>query len=171
MPIVLARIDQRLIHGQVLASNALANNKINGIIFADKALSINPMEQDIYSCGAEAADVNFCKGKHFIDPDKLFTVLSALDTVNSRFLVLFKEPTSVLRAILGGLKLEYLNLGNYHTNSPIFKTICPGFKIGPEEEEDLQRLSEYIPFLYLGSLDFNNNPSRLYEPLKGKLCS
>ncbi|MDR2350285.1 MAG: PTS sugar transporter subunit IIB [Deltaproteobacteria bacterium] len=162
MPIVLARLDQRLIHGQVLASPALARDGINGVILADD--NISPELRRIYDSGMEAADVGFAKGRHYVKPSLLPALLREKDTPDSRFLVLFRDPKSVLVAVTAGLGLESLNLGNYATLSPDPVVLCSCLKLGPSELEDLNLLSRLVPLLYFGSLEYSSETSRAYKP-------
>jgi PTS system mannose-specific IIB component len=170
MPVVLARIDQRLVHGQVLSSQALASFKVNGVIIADAVLSEDYESQLIFTSALGAADVEFGKGTFYLKPEEISYDLLGLDDPDSRFLVLFRDASAALRAVDAGLSLDTLNLGNYHTLSPDYLILAPSFKVSMDEMQVLDKLSEKIPKLYFGSLDYDKHlGSRLYCPKKGKL--
>jgi mannose/fructose/N-acetylgalactosamine-specific phosphotransferase system component IIB len=170
MPVVLARIDQRLVHGQVLASQALASFKINGVIIVDEALSLDLESQRIYSAALKAADVEFTRGPYYLGPESLVSKLGELDNEDARFLALFRDAASVLLAVDSGLRLSSLNLGNYHTSSEDFEVLGSSFKVDKRELLEIDALCAKIPLIYFGSLDYDKHQgSRLYSPKKEKV--
>jgi mannose/fructose/N-acetylgalactosamine-specific phosphotransferase system component IIB len=170
MPVVLARIDQRLVHGQVLASEALASFKINGVIIADGPLSEDYESQRIFSSALKAADVEFTKGPYYFKPELLAKLLLEIDEEEGRYLLLFRDARSALQAVKSGISLESLNLGNYNTSSKEFFVLFSSFRVDKHELLELNELSEKIPRLYFGSLYYDKHQgSRLYSPKKEKV--
>lgn len=103
---VLARVDTRLLHGQV-ASNWCKQLKPNRIIVvSDKvskdALRKNMIEQ-VAPPGVRA---------HVVPIDKMAQVAKDTRFGNTRALILFETPEDALKAYEKGVKFETLNLGS-----------------------------------------------------------
>ncbi|MDR1164682.1 MAG: PTS sugar transporter subunit IIB [Deltaproteobacteria bacterium] len=163
MPIVLARVDERLTHGQVMTSPALATLKINGIVIADGAVCQDPLTQAIYNASIQSADYDIKFGNHYTPPEDLLSFLRSVDREKRRFLVLFRDLSSVLLAIQKGVILSELNLGNFTSRHPEKKALTRGFQVGPTESEELKKLHWLIGFLYFNDLGSKGLP---YSPLK-----
>ncbi|MDR2459987.1 MAG: PTS sugar transporter subunit IIB [Deltaproteobacteria bacterium] len=164
MPIVLARIDQRIVHGQVASSPALEDFHVNGVIIADKALSEDAAQKLIFNATLKASNVSLNLGIHYLTPEGVFSFLTEFDSPKARYLALFRDIKGALSAINAGLKLTALNLGNYVSACQSKTALRNCFKVGPEELKELDILSHQVSKLYFGSLDSMHNSSALYKP-------
>ena len=106
--VILARIDDRLIHGQVVEGwvNFL---KATCIMVADDRVAANPLQRSIMEISAP-------EGLKVI----IGTVADICDRLRSpspegeRAIVLFSNPADVLRALQAGLDCAAVNLGGLH---------------------------------------------------------
>jgi PTS system mannose-specific IIB component len=106
-PIALARVDNRLVHGQILSAWVPALNADTLLVIDDEAA-----RNTLIRSAMEIA----------IPPDLQFEV-SPVDGANAKVarlrpgahtIVLFRDVAEVVRAVEGGLVLSKLNLGNIH---------------------------------------------------------
>jgi mannose/fructose/N-acetylgalactosamine-specific phosphotransferase system component IIB len=162
MPIVLARIDERLIHGQVMSSPALAKFKVNGIIIVDGLLCRNRNMQCILTSSAQSGDCHIGE-IHYVPASGLKGLLERHDSEGKRFLAIFKDLSEALEAVRGGCPLPSLNLGNYTSKDPMKKSLTDGFSVGPEESDALNELHSIVGRLYFDGL---NSSSSTYRPSK-----
>lgn len=106
--VILARIDDRLIHGQVVEGwvNYL---KATCIMVADDQVAANPLQRTIM-------EISVPEGLKVV----IGTVADICDRLRSssldreRTIVLFSSPADVLRALQAGLKCAAVNLGGLH---------------------------------------------------------
>lgn len=106
--VVLTRIDDRLIHGQVVEGwvNFL---KATCIIVADDLVESNPLQRSIMELSVpEGLKVSF---KRVEDVCK---ELRSSPLGFERVLLLFSRPSDVLRALRSGLDCPSLNIGGMH---------------------------------------------------------
>lgn len=108
MPIILYRVDERLIHGQVVVgwSNRL---KVDQIVLANDQVASNPWERELYlAC---------------VPPEIKAAILPvevAVDRIlnngyeKERGLVLVDSPFDILRMAEKGVKIGWLNVGGVH---------------------------------------------------------
>lgn len=108
MPILLSRVDERLIHGQVVLGWG-SQLRPDRYIVVDDALSSSDWEQELYRLGAGDADVLFS------------TVAQARDRLEEwraeeqRSILLTQDVDSMLRLAAGGLLRGHkVNLGGLH---------------------------------------------------------
>jgi PTS system mannose-specific IIB component len=106
--IVLSRIDDRLIHGQVVEGwvNFL---KATWILVADDAVAGNVLQRSIMELSIPQG-LNVAIGRVLDICEKARS--SALDA--ERVILLFSKPGDVLRALTAGLKCAALNIGGMH---------------------------------------------------------
>ena len=119
MTLKLARIDDRLIHGQVI-HGWLPRLDVDLLIVADEQLAGSEEEQLISRVAVpESVDVRF------ISPAELSGLLDIIETHNA--VVLFRTPQAALNAVEHGFELTRLNLGNLHFEpgkTQLRKTFC-----------------------------------------------
>ena len=117
--IVLSRVDNRLIHGQV-ATNWLKNYAANFCIVVNDRVAQDPMEQNLLSMAiANAMPVRF------------FTVAKTLELLpgadsRRKIALIFENPVDALKLVEGGIALKELNIGNIHMaegKEKLFKTV------------------------------------------------
>jgi PTS system mannose-specific IIB component len=106
--VILARIDDRLIHGQVVEGwvNFL---KATCILVADDAVAANPLQRAIMEISVpEGLKVIIGKVEDICG----MLLSSSLD--GERAILLFSNPGDVLRALQAGLSCGSINLGGLH---------------------------------------------------------
>jgi PTS system mannose-specific IIB component len=105
---VIGRVDNRLVHGQVL-EGWVPRLKIDLILVCDEALCKDPFQKSIFeSLGFRGPDIT------------VVSPASAAATVernkNKKILILFRSARGALDALKSGLDLTSLNLGNIHSS-------------------------------------------------------
>jgi PTS system mannose-specific IIB component len=136
MAVVLVRIDDRLIHGQVVVGWArslrierivVANDRISRDEFQKRLMEISADEgMDIIVMGVNDAASRM--------RDHLFD--------DKTTLLLIENPKDALRLIEKGVRLDEINVGCMGSGEGRRK-ILPYLFIGEEEEEIFRRLGEY----------------------------
>lgn len=111
MAIVLARIDNRLIHGQVLES-WVPFSQADCIVVANDAVAAQPLQRTLLAAAV---------------PSSLQVVIGTVREVagrlaggelgGQRVLLLFATPADALAALRLGVPLSELNLGNLHAGA------------------------------------------------------
>ncbi len=106
--ILMTRIDNRLVHGQVGVAwiNSLGANLI---IVADDATANDPIQQSVMSMTAEIARVGI----------RFFSIEKTIETVwkaspRQLIYIVVRDPQSARRLIDGGVPIEKVNVGNMH---------------------------------------------------------
>ena len=119
MSLRLARVDDRLIHGQVLHGWVPRLN-VDLLVVADAEMAGSKQEQDVAQL-AVPPSVEVA----FVDPAQVPEMLQAANGQN--VLVLFRTPVQALEAFTAGLIVDQLNLGNLHFEPgkiQLRKTFC-----------------------------------------------
>jgi mannose/fructose/N-acetylgalactosamine-specific phosphotransferase system component IIB len=105
MPILLYRVDERLIHGQVVVGwgNSL---KIDQIVLVNDQVASNPWERELYLACA---------------PPEMKAIILSVDEATTRILqngfkdgetlVLVDSPFDILRMMEMGVKIDLINVG------------------------------------------------------------
>ena len=106
MPVVHVRMDNRLIHGQILVSwNAAI--KIDHIIVTNDVVAGDPLQVTLLKAVAPlTAKVSVLSIKDCV------TYCNSPDAENENIFVIAKFPEDGLALVTGGLKMPVLNLGN-----------------------------------------------------------
>ena len=136
MDIVLARIDNRLIHGQVLESWVPAL-RANCIIVANDEVAQAVMQKILMQAAVP-------RGIRVI-VDTVAAVAQLFDSAElagSRILLLFSTASDARKAIEYGLPLKKLNLGNMHAGSGKLQCSCTIF-LDPEDVTDLHKIEDF----------------------------
>lgn len=146
MSIVHARIDYRLIHGQVI-TKWLKRSDANKIIVIDDPLSRDPFLAEVYKMAAPS-------GVEVI----MTSIEDTLQRWNSnsfyegKLLILFKSIDSALKTIQGGLMLEELQVGGVE-NTPEEKLSLTKYhsttKMPTNFKSSKIRISKFISKLFL----------------------
>ncbi len=108
MPIVLSRIDERLIHGQVVIgwANQLRPDRY---MVVDDELAVSGWEQDLYRLGAAGVDVSF------VTTEDALRRLGEWRTASERTILLTRDIATMRRlAEGGGLRGESIIVGGVH---------------------------------------------------------
>lgn len=133
MPIILARIDDRLIHGQVVEGWLKAIGADQIMIVSDEVAK-DKMQQTLMSMAVpkeikvSCLSIDDAAGK-LLDPSVHM----------SRIMLLFSYPKDVKRLMDKGVKLTSLNVGGMHF-SPGKKQILPTMSVDNEDVEMLMEI-------------------------------
>ncbi len=105
---VFARIDDRLIHGQVVEGwvNFL---KATTIVVADDKVAANPLQRSIM-------EIAVPQGLKVVigTVDEICGRLRSADLEKERVILLFSNPSDVLRSLRCGMACDTVNLGGLH---------------------------------------------------------
>ncbi|MCL2559716.1 MAG: mannose/fructose/sorbose PTS transporter subunit IIA [Turicibacter sp.] len=103
---VLARIDTRLLHGQVATAWTKATNP-NRIIVVSDVVATDKLRKQLISQAAPPG-----VKAHVVPIDKMIEVAKDVRFGDTKALLLFETPQDALRAIEGGVKIKELNVGS-----------------------------------------------------------
>jgi len=131
MPLVLARIDCRLIHGQVVET-WLPHTKANSFVVANDDLAGNPFLRSVMELAVPPGiAVRFCR---IADAA---AVLSDADRHGKRSILLVASAADAVALWQGGVRFDVLNIGNLHCAAGKVE-ISPSVFFAPEDFEALR---------------------------------
>jgi mannose/fructose/N-acetylgalactosamine-specific phosphotransferase system component IIB len=130
--ITLVRVDNRLIHGQVVEA-WLPHLKVSRVVVADDEAASSPLVRAAMALAVQSAIEVLILPLAQVD----FAGLSR-DAIKT--LLLLRDVAAAPFAQTHGLKLEHLNLGNVHFGSGR-KQVSPSVFLTEAELQTLQRLS------------------------------
>ena len=135
MAIVLTRIDNRLIHGQVLESWVPTINA-NCIVVANDKIANSAMQKLLMEASVP-------KGiRVFIGSiEDVAGILASEELNHARIILLFATSTDALDAYRMGVSYEKLNLGNMHAGAGKVKCSCT-IALDPEDVDNLNALDD-----------------------------
>jgi len=133
MSLVLNRVDDRLVHGQV-TEVWIPYLSIDRIIVVDNRIAEDPKEQKILSLGV-ASTIQLDVWK----VEKAASEYPRLIKLNSRILILFRELDSAYRTYLRGFRYAHLNLGNVHEENAN-RNLSPSVSVTPDSFSQLKTL-------------------------------
>lgn len=134
--ILLTRIDNRLLHGQVGISWT-AKLHPNLIIIADDEVAKDEMQKQIMSMTAEASGISI----RFFSIQKCADVIWKTSPTQRIFLVV-KNPENVRRLVEKGVPIRKLNIGNMHFKEGKVKTECAQVYVDEKDMSDFRYLKE-----------------------------
>lgn len=141
MTVVLARIDQRLIHGLIVNQWAQAL-KVKRFMVVDDEISKNESIKASMRMSKPAGT-----GMSIIDTQKAITNFRAGKYDAQRVFVLVKEPDTLIKLIEGGVDIPKVDLGiifNEDGREPVSKFVA----LNDKERKDLQTIqSKDIPLV------------------------
>ncbi len=106
--ILLTRIDNRLVHGQVGVTWTRTLGA-NLIIVADDEVAEDKLQQQLMAITAESSGAGI----------RFFTLKKTIDIIHKaaehqKIFIICRNPENVLRLIEGGVPVEEVNVGNMH---------------------------------------------------------
>ena len=107
MTLVWARVDCKLIHGQITAA-WVPHLEAEIVVVADGDAAADPWAQKVMRLSLPPE----IQSAHFTPPRNLAGLLAGRETAGRRVLVIFRNLEGVLEAADAGLNLKVLNLGN-----------------------------------------------------------
>lgn len=136
MPIVLYRVDERLIHGQVTVGWG-STLEPDRIIVVDDELADAPWEQDLYRLGVpDRVEVEFLGVEDARD------ALGGWREDELRSILLARDVRTMRRLAEGGaLEGERVNIGGIH-HAAGRQAVLPYVYLGAEEREELRALED-----------------------------
>src|SRR3972149_574217 len=129
------RVDDRLIHGQVV-TGWVGLRKINSILIVDDDVASNPMMLDIFRF---AAPPGVKLGAMTVD--KAAEKLQNLNQGNERIMLITKVPKTFLRLIERGYKPADVNYGAM-AHKPQSRNVAPNCDLSPDEIQDTEKLRQ-----------------------------
>lgn len=111
MPLVLVRIDDRLVHGQVVVGWGLLL-KPDRIILCSDSIANSSWEKDIYMAAETAAPYPLTISVMSQNETLLFLNGDVLE--KEKIILLIEYPQELLHLLKNGLKIEKVNVGGMH---------------------------------------------------------
>lgn len=133
MSLVLVRIDNRLIHGQVLEAWVPAVNA-NCIVVANDQAAAVPFQRLLMEA-AVPRGIRTVIGS----VAEVSCLLQGGDLADYRVLLLYASSSDALEGFRGGTPFRELNLGNMHAGDGKLKLSCT-IALDPEDIENLRQL-------------------------------
>jgi PTS system mannose-specific IIB component len=130
MGIVLTRIDDRLIHGQVV-EGWLKNIVVGHIAIISKEVAADKMQQVLFSIAVPKSIKVSALGV-----EEAVTKYKESFFDNDNFMLLLSTPQDVLKLIEGGVRLDSVNVGGMHF-TPGKKQILKALSV---DESDIKAL-------------------------------
>ena len=160
--VVMNRVDDRLIHGQVI-TGWLGLRNANSILIVDDGVAKNPMMLDIFRFAAPTG-----VKLEAMTIDQAAERLNNLDQGNERILLLTKFPATFVKLLEKGYHPDDINFGAM-AHKPNSKTVAPNCDLTPEEIADTEKLFEggvrvwiqLVPFGGQREIDWANVRSKL----------
>ena len=134
MAVFLVRIDNRLIHGQVIEA-WLPYTGAKTVIVANDELASDILQQEIMSLAIPQTISSL-----FVSVENLADTVTGQEGSSADTLVLFSSCADARRAFDNGFDFNMLNIGNVHY-SPGKKQISPSVALSDEDEGCLKHLS------------------------------
>jgi PTS system mannose-specific IIB component len=132
--IVLARIDDRLIHGQVMTKWSKGMGT-NALFVVDNATAKDPFMKDIYMMSTANSGMTI---KVFSN-DEVVDYWNTKNFEKNKAILLFKKIADVKEVIEKGLPIKKLNLGGI-AKTKDSKFVIPNVAIKPEDFEVLKEI-------------------------------
>lgn len=130
---VLARVDSRLLHGQV-ATAWTKSTQPNRIIVVSDAVSKDDLRKKLIEQAAPPG-----VKANVIPVDKMIEVAKDPRFGNTKALLLFENPEDVLRVVEGGVEIDQVNVGSMaHSVGKV--VVSKVLSMGPEDVEAFEKL-------------------------------
>ena len=110
--IVFARIDNRLVHGQVGAAWVGSIPNCNLIVVANDDAAADPMQQSLMKLTADSARIGI----------RFFTIQKTIDVIGKasarqHIFIVAKTPADMRKLVEGGVPIKEVNIGNMHASA------------------------------------------------------
>jgi mannose/fructose/N-acetylgalactosamine-specific phosphotransferase system component IIB len=134
MPIVLFRVDERLIHGQVVVGWG-GPLQADRIVVVDDAIARSPWEQELYCLGVPASTDSI-----FVPVAEARRSLGDWSRDPRRQVVLIRDVDTLARVAEGGVLADVeINLGGIH-HAPGRERLLPYLFLNTREKEMLRQI-------------------------------
>lgn len=156
MPLLLARVDDRLVHGQVAHGWGSALHPSLFLVVSD-ALAADPVRGDLYLLAIPEGATGRCVSvRQALGPETRSLV------ERERAVLLFPGLEEPLRMVEGGFPLPVLNLGGLH-HAPGRRPALPYLFLDDEDVARLRRLASLG--VRVVARDLPSNPEHALEDL------
>lgn len=133
MPLILLRVDERLIHGQVVVGWG-SQLRPDRYLVVDDELADSEWEQELYRLGAGGAEALFCS------VEEARSRLAGWRNEPERSILLVRDVGTALRLAAGrALEGAEVNLGGVH-HGPGRREVLTYLHLSPEDGTDLAAL-------------------------------
>ncbi|MGE5664591.1 MAG: PTS sugar transporter subunit IIB [Deltaproteobacteria bacterium] len=158
MPIVLVRVDCRLVHGQVMET-WVPHTGANCLLVASDALDANPFMRSVMEI-AVPSSIHVV----FRRVDDVADALAEIDRKNERAILLCAALSDALRIFRAGVRFPGLNVGNLHFAEGKVE-VTPSVYFAPEDFEAVDALSRLGVAVTVRSTPFE--PAAPYRRCRG----
>ncbi len=134
MPIVLVRVDCRLVHGQVLET-WVPHTGANCLLVASDELEANPLLKSVMEI-AVPPSIHVL----FRAVGDVATAVAGIDQRNERAILLCARLADAVRIYRSGVRFPALNIGNLHYGEGKVE-VTPSVYFAPEDFEAVDSLS------------------------------
>ena len=134
MPIVLVRVDCRLVHGQVLET-WVPHTGANCLLVASDGLDANPFMRSVMEI-AVPSSIHVV----FRRVDEVAAAVSEIDRKNERAILLCAALSDAVRIFRAGVRFPALNIGNLHFVEGKVE-VTPSVYFAPDDFEAVDSLS------------------------------
>ena len=140
--ILLTRIDNRLIHGQVVC-NWAGTVGANLIVVVDDETANSETEKNIMKLAASSLGFD----------SRFFTVQHTIDVIEKanaeqKIFLFFKTPETLRKLIEGGVEIKKVNIGNMHFSEGK-KKISDKVYVNDKDMEDLNFIKSKVDEIYI----------------------
>lgn len=129
----MARVDNRLVHGQVVAA-WIGEVRANLIVVANDVASTDEVRQKLMTMAANGTALRFFSIQKTID-------VIAKASPKQQIMLVVETPQDALRLVEGGVGISKLNIGNMHMSDGK-RQVHPGMAIDDADVVALSRLVE-----------------------------
>jgi mannose/fructose/N-acetylgalactosamine-specific phosphotransferase system component IIB len=135
MPIVLVRVDDRLIHGQIL-EGWLPSTRAQELLVANDAVAQDDLRKMIMQSATP-----YSVGLVIDSVERIASLCMESDAPDVRRMIIVENPLDALRLKRAGVPFDSLNLGNFRTNDV---TVClsRSVAVGDETLRELRVIME-----------------------------
>jgi PTS system galactosamine-specific IIB component len=153
--ILLTRIDNRLIHGQVGVTWTMTLSA-NLIVVADDEVASNELMQQLMQATAESSGAGV----------RFFTIQKTIDVIHKaaprqKIFIVCKTPKGVRQLIEGGVPIKEVNVGNMHFGKGKIQ-LSKKVYVDDADMEDLRAIQNAGVELYIQDV-----PGDIKESIKG----
>lgn len=142
--IVFARIDNRLVHGQVGAAWVGSIPNCNLIVVANDDAAADPMQQSLMKLTADSARV----GIRFFTIQKTIAVIGKASARQHIFIVA-KTPADMRKLVEGGVPIKEVNIGNMHASADKRVFHDQHVYVGDQYLADLKAIQDHGTKVYI----------------------
>lgn len=140
--ILLTRIDNRLVHGQIVCLWAGAVGA-NLIVVAHDETAENQIEQSVMRMAASSLGYD----------TRFFTVQKTIDIIDKassdqKILLICQNPHDLRRVIEGGVKIKEVDIGNMYYDEGE-KKLTDKVSVSKEDLDDLNYIKKHVDKIYI----------------------